>query len=60
VMGQDREIMIDDTDTNIRYSGNWVASTGITESSTGGGPAYMNTLHGTTQNTAFSYTFSGE
>ncbi|KAF9567188.1 hypothetical protein CPC08DRAFT_703437 [Agrocybe pediades] len=56
---EDRTVMIDDTDKNIIYAGSWFTEAGIVDSSTGGGSAYLGSLHGTTSDSSLQYSFRG-
>jgi hypothetical protein len=53
-------IIIDDTNTNIQYSGPWFITSQNSQLNIGNlGPPFQNTLHGVNNNANFSYSFSG-
>jgi hypothetical protein len=55
-----RWVVVDDTDSNIQYSGPWFSDSSGSQDNVGNfGPAYKSTLHGTKANASFSYAFSG-
>ncbi|KAF9481067.1 hypothetical protein BDN70DRAFT_876804 [Pholiota conissans] len=55
-----RWVMVDDTDPDVKYTGDWIAdSTGILDSSGNWGRPYLSTVHGTKTQGSFQYTFSG-
>ncbi|KAF8808392.1 hypothetical protein BYT27DRAFT_7337774 [Phlegmacium glaucopus] len=54
-----RLVLVDDTNSNIQYSGPWFAAQN-TQLNTGNfGPPFQNTLHGVNVDASFSYSFSG-
>lgn len=59
-MSQTKLIMIDDTDSGISYTGNWIADKGSVDNLGNYGAPYESTNHYTTGTGSFTYTFSGE
>ncbi|KAJ3515507.1 hypothetical protein NLJ89_g1716 [Agrocybe chaxingu] len=58
--GRPRWVVVDDTNTDIVYTGSsWFQDTGSQDSAGNFGPAYRSTLHGTKANASLSYSFSG-
>jgi hypothetical protein len=57
-----RAVIIDDRDSRIQFTGNWVAATGEAYNNQGSyGPVYRNTLQGSTANGAkLTFSFNGE
>lgn len=56
-----RWIIVDDADSSIQYDGPWFFDSKGTQDGVGNfGPAYLDTLHGTTLNASLSFNFSGE
>lgn len=57
-----RRIIVDDTDQNIQYEGNWFVDAGnITNQDHDSGPTFFRTQHGTTTSgSSFSFRFKGE
>ncbi|KAF4618626.1 hypothetical protein D9613_010000 [Agrocybe pediades] len=51
--------MIDDSDSNVQYQGQWFYRNGVTESISGNGSPYLETQHGIIENGSVSYTFNG-
>jgi hypothetical protein len=52
--------MVDDTDTQIVYSGTWITDHGSQDNFGNIGPEYNHTLHGTTvTGTNLTYVFNG-
>ncbi|KAF9479605.1 hypothetical protein BDN70DRAFT_878570 [Pholiota conissans] len=51
-------IRVDDTDSNIQYSGNWLPTSHY-DSLGSFGPPFQNTLHNATSQASFSYIFTG-
>ncbi|KAH9487384.1 hypothetical protein JR316_0001459 [Psilocybe cubensis] len=60
-MSSPHRILVDDTDTDlIQYTGPWFASTTTQFNALdNNGTPFMGTLHGTTSNASFSFTFNG-
>ena len=53
-------IIVDDTNTNIKYSGPWFITAQNSQLNVGNnGPPFQNTLHGTNENASLSYSFNG-
>ena len=52
------QVLVDDTDPNIQYSGPWFLTQNALDTGTNG-PPFQNTLHGVNVNASFSYSFSG-
>ena len=53
-------IIVDDTNTNIQYSGPWFITAQNSQLNIGtNGPPFQNTLHGVNVNASLSYSFSG-
>lgn len=60
-MSVPRWIIVDDADSSIQYSGPWFFDSKGTQDAVGNfGPAYQDTLHGTTLNASLSFSFSGQ
>jgi len=58
-MATQRRIIVDDTDSRIKYSGDWFQDNGSQDQFGNYGPTYKHTLHGTTGNNSMSFSFSG-
>ncbi|KIJ32452.1 hypothetical protein M422DRAFT_184512, partial [Sphaerobolus stellatus SS14] len=59
-MSNPRRIMVDDTDSDIRYTGSWVLDqTGDLNSRGNFGPVYRNSVHSANTDASFSYSFNG-
>ena len=54
-----RLVLVDDTNSNIQYSGPWFTVQNTQLSTGTNGPPFQNTLHGVNVNASFSYSFSG-
>ena len=52
-------VLIDDTNSNIQYSGPWITAQNTQLNIGNHGPPFQNTLHGVSVNASFSYSFSG-
>jgi hypothetical protein len=53
-------VVVDDTDSGIQYVGPWFADSSGSQNTQGNyGPAFENTLHGTTLNASLAYSFNG-
>ncbi|RDB27359.1 hypothetical protein Hypma_004464 [Hypsizygus marmoreus] len=58
--GRLRRIVIDDSDSGIRYSGQgWFQDSGSQDKFGNFGPTYQHTSHGTNANDSFSFSFEG-
>jgi len=55
-----RWVIVDDTDSQIQYTGSWVPDQGSQDSVGNYGPPYRNTMHGTKSNASLSFSFHGE
>ncbi|KAG6907066.1 hypothetical protein DXG01_010712 [Tephrocybe rancida] len=59
-MSSPRQVVIDDTDNQIRYFGqNWFQDQGSQDNAGNFGPTYQKTSHGTTGNDSISFSFVG-
>ncbi|KAF4615486.1 hypothetical protein D9613_002592 [Agrocybe pediades] len=52
-------VFVDDTDSDIKYTGPWFADVGTLDSFGNFGPPYLSTLHGINAPGLFSYSFRG-
>lgn len=55
-----RQVVVDDTDPAIQYTGPWLVDQGSTANSGNFGPAYLNTLHTINDNGSLSFSFHGK
>jgi len=55
-----RWVMVDDTDTDIAYTGPWFQYKGSQDTRGNFGPTYKSTLHGTNDTASLSFAFNGE
>ena len=55
-----RWVVVDDTDPDITYSGQWFLDQGTQNGLGNFGPPYLSTLHGTSSDSSFSYSFHGK
>ena len=53
------EILVDDTNPNIKYSGPWFTAQSSQLTIGNSGVPFQNSLHGVNANASFSYSFSG-
>lgn len=55
-----RWVVLDDTDPQIRYDGEWAATNGANYDAEGNfGPTYNNTLHGASSAAGLSFSYKG-
>jgi hypothetical protein len=55
-----RRVVVDDTDSSIRYAGSWFQANGQNDNLGNFGPPFQRTLHGVNQNASLSYAFTGD
>jgi len=55
-----RRVVVDDTNSGIRYTGSWFQANGQNDNLGNFGPPFQRTSHGVNEDASFSYTFTGE
>ena len=58
--GTPRQIIVDDVNPSIQYTGPWYLDHGSRDSVGTFGSSYQSTLHGVNSNASLSYAFNGE
>lgn len=54
------QVIVDDTDSGIQYTGSWSQTTGSIDGLGNFGPPFQSTSHGVNEDASLSYAFTGE
>ena len=59
-MNYTRRVAVDDTDSQLSWSGPWITSKDHPENLQGAGPPFLYTMHGILGQGSVSFTYEGE